>query len=298
MSKIIHYIQNTFSEVGNITSFVTLSATVLGAFSLLLSNLARYFQANKFGIPIKAIQQANVGDSIGIWITLVGTLGLGVFVPILLLNVEAGWWFVYITMIVSCFFGLFISKCYVIAGKDKEKEFNGEVFVHETDVTELRLATISPIFAVAYMHVRSMFYHVYIVGCDTAFAEGFFAYLRLYASFFALGVYALMIIFPLFFNIKDKLSGGREKMVTEIDGQTYLVAMRNSQYHWILIPCEPCEVVYKKLKSGGRIGSQYIRFEKGKFIICDMSHPPKEIRRLMDYNLVEKGVLKKAEKEK
>jgi len=172
--------------------------------------------------PVKAIHQANVSDSIGIWITLVGALGVGFFIPFLLLNVNANWWIIYILVIASCFVGLFISKVYTIGGKPKEREFNGEVFIHETDQTWRFIAAVSPIFALAYMPVRSLYQHIFIIGYDTAFAEGFFAHLRLYAAFFGLGIYVLMIILPLIANIQEKLFGGLEKMVTEIDNQTYL----------------------------------------------------------------------------
>jgi len=287
------YIQNIFSEAGNITSFMTLSITILGAFSLLLSNLARYVQASKFGIPVKAMHQASVGDSIGIWVTLVGTLGFGIFIPFLLLYSNVNGWIIYAAMVASCFLGLVISKCYNIGGKDKERKFDDMVFVTETDITWRCLAVLSPIFAIAYMRVRNMYNHVYIEGYEIAFAEGFFASLRLYAAFFGLGIYALMITLPLIYNVKEKLFGGLEKMVTEIDGQLYLVAMRNSQYHWILIPCVISKVEYMKTKSGGSLGTNYMRFEKGKFLLCDMSHPPMEIKRLIGYTLIEKGVPKK-----
>jgi len=69
--------------------------------------------------------------------------------------------------------------------------------------------------------------------------------------------------------------------------------MRNSQYHWILIPCELSESTRVINKSGRKITALYVRYEKNKFILCDMSHPPKEVRRLTGYTLVEKGVLKK-----
>jgi len=287
----IEQIQHIFGEAGNITSFITLSATILGAISLLLSNLARYMQANRYGIPIKAIYQASIGDSIGIWITLISTLGFGVFVPLFFLNIEAGWWVIYIAIAVSFFLSQGLSKTYTITGNNKEREFNGEVFVSETDITRYFQGVISLVAGVAYMHVRNMYRHTYVIGYDTPFAEGFFAHLRLYGAFFMLAVYVLLIAATLIISIMDKLFGGREKMLTEIDGQAYLVAMRNSQYHWVLIPCELTNVVYKKLKSGGVLGNSYIRFERGKFLICDMSHPPKEIRRAGG-TLVEKGLPK------
>jgi len=289
----MYYIQNILSGASSITSFITLSTTVLGVFALLLSNLARYFQANKFGIPIKAIHQASVGDSIGIWITLVGSLGFGIFIPFLLFNAELNWWIIYAAMIITCFFGILISKCYVIGGK-KEKRYNGQVFVYETDKTALSLAYLSPAFALGLMHLRSMYRHAYVSLYETAFAEGFFRNVLMYSAFIVAGIYILMLIPPLIYTIKEKLFGGMEKMVTEIDGKTYLVAMRNSQYAWILIHCELIEVKYDKMK----ISTLYVRFEKGKFIICDMSHPPREVKRLKNYGLMEKGVLKKEGEEK
>jgi len=42
----------------------------MGAAALFLSNIARYMQAKKYGIPIKAVSQATMGDSAAIWILL------------------------------------------------------------------------------------------------------------------------------------------------------------------------------------------------------------------------------------
>ena len=57
-------ILNIFSEMGNITGLVTFSITIFGALSLVIANLARYLQAQKFGIPIKMAHAASIADSI------------------------------------------------------------------------------------------------------------------------------------------------------------------------------------------------------------------------------------------
>lgn len=87
--------------------------------------------------------------------------------------------------------GLLISKCYVVDGKTKEKEFEGEIYIHETDWTWRGLAAMAPIFAVAYMHVRNTYNYVFAAALEAPFAEGFFAHLRLYSAYFVLGVYVL-----------------------------------------------------------------------------------------------------------
>jgi len=290
--QIVYHVQNLFNEMG-ITGFMTFSATMLGAVSLMLSNFARHVQANKFGIPIKIVHQANVGDSFGMWITLVSALGFGFFVPFLLLGAETAWWVIYLVMAVSSFLCLSFSKIYVIQGKPKETKYNGDVYTHKTDWTWMVHAILSLILALAFLRLRNMYQHVYIAGYETAFAEGFFARLWLFLAFFVTGVYVLVALASLSSNVMDKLFGGIEKMVTEIDGQTYLVAMRSSQYHWILIPCDFTENTYKsKIFRRMEIITCYARFEKNKFILCDMSKPPMEIRRLTGYKLVEKGVLK------
>jgi len=289
------YIQNIFSEASTITSFVSLSVTILGAFSLLLSNLARYRQAGKLGIPIRAIYQASIGDSIGIWITLLSTLGLGVFIPVYFLGVTAPWWVLFVVVAVSCFLAQALSKTYIIAGKDKEKIFDGKTYVSQTDRTWITYTVIALLTALAYLHIHNYYQTLQFVRLYEVQISFFRSYfILLYIAFFMLGIYALFILSALVINILDKLSGGREKMVTEIDGKTYLVAMRNSQYHWVLVPCEFSTVEYTK--AIGRISISYARFEKGKFIICDMSNPPREIKRLLGYNLIDKGTLKEASK--
>ena len=54
---------NWFSEIGQQTGLVTFTVTILGMFSLLLVNMGRYFQAKKFGIPLRNVHQANIAKS-------------------------------------------------------------------------------------------------------------------------------------------------------------------------------------------------------------------------------------------
>ena len=59
----MHYIQYIFGGISNIAGFFTASITIMGAVALMVANLARYMQASKYGIPVKAVSQATISDS-------------------------------------------------------------------------------------------------------------------------------------------------------------------------------------------------------------------------------------------
>jgi len=286
----IEQAQNFINDVG-VISFMTFSATALGGVSLLLSNFARYFQARKFGIPIKALHQANISDSMGIWITLLGALGFGIFVPLLLLYAQWGRWPVYVAMVAALFVGLSMGGGYTIRGKKKETEFNGKVFLHDTDATWMFHLVVSLLIPFAYLRVRNVYRY--------DLAEGFFHSATFYFALFWVIFYVIALLLPLFFNLRDKLFGG-EKMITEIDGALYLVAMRSSQYHWLLVPCEILTKSYtvnENAAISGTISSTYVGFEKNTFIVRDLSGDALEIKRLVNCTLIEKGELKEAHEE-
>ena len=283
------YLQDIFGGVSNIASFLTISVTVMGAVALLLSNLARYLQAKKYGIPIKAVSQATMGDSANIWILLIRAIGFGIIVPLVMLTLNWWFWIVWIIVAISLFFALTSKLVSRWVGHVK-KEFRGKTYIIEKENTYKYLAVLSVLFALAYLQVRSAYQYMYIEG-GARFAEGFFGHTRLIIVFIGVSLYTLLLIYIFYNGIESTLTGGHECMVVEIEEQKYLVALRNSHYHWILVPCIPEIVVKKKHKNGTVTTENFIRFNKGTFIIRDMSTINTPIKRMNHFKPVDIGVL-------
>ena len=283
----IYHIQNIFSDVGSIASFLTISVTLMGAVALLLANFARYAQAKKYGIPVKAVSQATMGDSAAIWILLIRAIGFGVLVPIVMLNVDWPWWAVLIVGAVSFYFALtshiewhiFISK---------EKVFRGKTYYVTKDYAYLFLAILAVITAAAYLPARAAFRFVTEGGNGTT--DGFIGHFGFFVGALFVAIHVIVLVFKFYIGIKTIVYGGAESMVVEIEGQKYLVAMRNSHYHWILVPCEPHIEILKRYKNGSYRSRHYLYFIEGTFIVRDMSTIDAPIKRMMDYEPVKLGV--------
>jgi len=285
----LDYIQDIFGGVSNIASFMTISVTVMGAVALLLSNLARYLQAKKYGIPIKAVSQATMGDSANIWILLIRAIGFGVILPLVMLTV--GWWFWIVGIIAAISFFFALSSTLVSRWvRHKKKELRGKTYIVEIEDTYKYIAALSVLFSFAYLRVRAAYQYVYIDG-GTSFAEGFFGHSLFIIGIIGVGLYGLLLAYTFYSGIETTLFGGHECMVVEIEGQKYLVALRNSHYHWILVPCIP-EIVVKKRHKDSRLTTEnFIRFNKGTFIIRDMSTLNAPIKRMNYFKPVDIGVL-------
>jgi len=282
------FVQSNLGDIGSVASFLTISVTLMGAVALLLSNLARYIQAKKFGIPIKAVSQATMGDSAAIWILLIRALGFGVFVPIVTLYLTWFWWAALPLIAISFYFALTstITTRFVYF---KKREFRGKAYVIEKEYSHRYIAVISVFASAAFMRVRTAFQYV-IINDGNQFAQGFVGHSLFWLSAILMGLYALLLAHKFYSGIGNTLFGGSESMVVEIEGQKYLVAMRNSHYHWILVPCEPDVVVTKRRKDGNYSTQNFMRFRKGIFIIRDMSTIGGSIKRMNYYTPVDMGV--------
>lgn len=277
------YFQEVFSEMGNITSFVTLAVTILGAVSLLLSNFARYVQAKRYGLPIKAVHQASVADSADLWIILMGAFGFGFFVPIALLNVDIPWPLLFIAVTFSCFFSLRLTKNINII-----LNYNGK----RIDQAVVYIALASLVASAFYLRLHDAYYNFFISEVENT--GGLWLSIIAAAVF---GAYFCVLIYALQRKIRNRLLGLQLVLTTEIDGQTYLVAMRHNQYQWFLVPCEiehyqsePRKTNFGKTTS--YTTSDNIIFTPGESIIRDMSTLEGKLISRYRYNL------KEAEEEK
>jgi len=282
----LDFIQNTLGDVGSVASVLTISVTLMGAAALLLSNLARYTQAKKFGIPIKAVSQATMGDSAAIWILLIRALGFGVLIPLAMFSTSWSWWFLLPAAAISFFFAL-TSELVSRIIRTKKNVFKGKTYIVEKEGMYKYIAVISVLMSFAYWQMHSTYHVIYAGG---RFAEGFLGHTRFFLGVIGMAIYALLLAYIFYSGIKTIIFGGNESMVVVIEDQKYLVAMRNSHYHWILVPCEPDVVILKQFKKGGYRSKYVMRFEKGTFIIRDMSTINASIKRMKYYAPVDMGV--------
>jgi len=250
----VYYITNLFSDFTSVASFVALAATVLGAVSFFLSNIARYAQAQKYGIPLKAFHQANIADSVNVWVTLIGALGFGVLLPVALLGVDTNAWLLGIAVAVGQFLALISTKSterIIVERKGKQ-----------IPVTHIGFCLLPILSALAFVHMHNQLPSFNLSVVTVMALLGMALYLYVLGRHFLNGLSAIL------FGSKGGL------MTVEIEGKLHLIIARSSSYHWIMLPCE--HVDYKRVikkKDGGTTNytSKYVVFERGKFIIVDLT---------------------------
>ena len=205
------YITNLLSDFSSVTSFVALSATVLGAVSLFLSNIARYTQAQKYGIPIKAMHQANIADSANVWVTLIGVFGFGAIIPVVLLGIDANSWLLGIVVAAGQFLAfIFTKSTRRISTKLKGKQVN---------LTYFAFVLFSILSALGYVRLHGLF---------PFFTFSFLtvmAFVLVALHLYALGVYFINGLSSILFGSKGGL------MTVEVDGHLHLIVARSSAYH-------------------------------------------------------------------
>lgn len=280
-----------FSEIGSIATFATFSITVLGAVSLFIANMGRYFQAKKFGIPIKAVHQANIGESADLWVALVGALGFGVFVPVVLLGTEIYIWFMLAIAFVSFALGLLCTKNNARIAFDREVKKDGVTKTVNVDHTLHVIAVLALLATLAYFRLSGEYYHVFVA--QNGRQGGILANLLLIVSVLVMGLYMLVLLYMLTGGVRARMFGSGDIMTTEIDKKTYIVAMRHNQYNWILLPCEIEDyhvekVINKKTDFTIRTGVKRAIFVRGVFIMKDLSELPEPIVYRTSFQVMEK----------
>jgi len=250
----VDYITNLFTDFSSITGFVALAATVLGAVSLFLSNIARYTQARKYGIPIKVLFQANVADSANVWVTLIGVLGFGVIIPVMLLGIDANSWLLGIVIAVGQFLAFIFTK----STRRISTERKGKLI----PVTYVGFVLFPILSALGYVRLHGQF-PLFTLSVPTILAV---AGMGLY--FYALGLHFANGLSAILFGSKGGL------MTVEVDGQLHLIVARSSAYHWIMLPCEYVDykhIAKKKTGDSTVTLASYLVFERGKFIVRDLT---------------------------
>ena len=247
------------AEIGSLAGFITLAITILGAISLFVANMGRYIQAKKYGIPIRAVHQANISDSADLWIALAGVAGFGVFAPVIMLEMEMAWWVRFIAAFIAFTLGLVSTKSNTIIGSDRTVKRDGKEYIVRRDVSLILFSAVAILTATAYMRLHN----VYIIDGG---GTGFFATAGTVVAMIQTGIYILLLGLLLLLTIRRRMFGSGDVMLTEIEGQTYLVAMRHSTEKWILVPCD-AEIKIKQLTGTAQSEYKYIYFEKSRFIM-------------------------------
>ena len=263
---------NWFSELGQLTSLVTFAVTVLGMLSLLLVNMGRYLQSKKFGIPLRNVHQANIAESAELWIALMGSLGFGVLLPVVFLNVELGPLALFPILFVFFFLGFVMTKHATITTTGKTVVIDGKDFELQYNTTLIFYTIRSIPASFAYLRLHRIHYEVFIAENELAAWGGSRILTVLMVCAF------IYYFFFLFGQLKGSLYGrlfGNASLITaEIDGKKYFVAMRHNQYQWFLMEYE-IEERTELFSIGKFYRSRYIiriaRFSEGEYIIRDLS---------------------------
>ncbi|MCL2361276.1 MAG: hypothetical protein FWC73_05635 [Defluviitaleaceae bacterium] len=256
------YINIFLDMTGNIATSITLAITLVTAASLLLVNVARYFQAKKYGIPLKMVSQASLPDSLDLWVILISAFGFGRFLPGFITNLDINMFAALAIAFISCFASIMLLK-----GKAYFKHYHkaGNYSEIQIGLSEKAngIAAFSLIVACLFLYVgyvnRSMI-------VDYEFIGNSFFYVLYRAASILLIIYRILIGVLFAVCVLAKIYGDKDTMTVDIDGQPYLLATQHSQFQWVLVPC-----VFEKNKREDGGLDDIVKFIKGRFIIRDMS---------------------------
>jgi len=257
------YIEIFLDLTGNLATSITLAITIITSASLLLVNVARYFQAKKYGIPLNMVNQASLPDSLDLWVILISAFGFGRIIPEYVTNMDIN---IFVALGVA-FISVFASLM-LLRGKASTRfqyKSTGEVIIDMglTSSPLLGIAIFSLVVSCLFMYAgyvnRNLIVDYYFIG-------NMFLRVLYRITSVLLWLYGAIITTMFIISIIGKLYGTKEIMTLNIDGHTYLLATRHSPYQWVLVPC----TIGKNVEDGGTEVKK-IDFIKGKFIIRDMS---------------------------
>ena len=246
---------NTFLEMtGSLATGITLGITLITSASLLIVNLARFFQAKKFGLPLKIINQASLPDSLDLWIVVISSFGFGRFLPGYLADSDMNIFLAFTAIFISCFASLLLLR---------SKANNFRLFWGKRNVIEFNTGggsrwSIIVSFLVAGIFIYLGYAHRTWVT-DYTFDGHSLLYVLFRIASVLLRLYEIYISTLFIVCIIAKLYGDKETMIVEMNNQNYLLAVRHSSLSWVLMPC----TVENEEK--------VIAYTRGKFIIRDMS---------------------------
>jgi len=258
-----------------ILSNITTLIMILTLISLLLANLSRMMQAKKYGIPLKIVNQASIPDSLEVWIKLICVLGLGLAVPVALLNVDAHIIVVFSIAFVSGLIGIATSTI------DAHKPIKNDrgIVVDEVSFNKYVYPGLALIMAAAfsYFHYFINITGVYIGTDIVIYQEASRSVMQIILMILSavwLTLHVLIVLLSLIVNTMRNMFGYHDILTVEIDDQLYLIAMRHIANFWIFIPCT---LDIQAAKGNISIGESeptmvnVVKFIKGRFIIRDIS---------------------------
>ena len=256
------YIEIFFDLTGNLATSITLAITIITSASLLLVNVARYFQAKKYGIPLDMVNQASLPDSLDLWVILISAFGFGHIIPGYVSNMDINIFMAFAIVFISCFGALMFLKSKANFRFNYGKSSYMIVQIGLTS-TAWGYAIISLIITCLFMYVG---YANRILIIDYDFTGNTFLYVLFRAASIILRIYGAIITAMFAFSIIAKIYGDKDVLSVEIEGQPYILATRHSPYQWVLVPCS-----FGTTTDANGDTLNTIKFTKGRFIIRDMA---------------------------
>jgi len=249
------FIYSFMDMTGSVAGSITLGITIITSISLLIVNLARFFQATKFGLPLKMINQASLPDSLDLWLICISAFGFGMLLPDFLANSD-----IFIPLRIVGIFLLCWINLLLLRSKANFKMASAAGSLYISIGTSKHFVAITSLLATCAYIYMGIAHNTWVT--DTGFDGHLIFHILFHITNVILYVYAALIILIFLTCLASKLYGDKENMTVEINGHTYLLAVRHNAYSWVLMPCTLGE------KEDGK---KFITYKKGRFIIRDMS---------------------------
>jgi len=245
---------------GSIATAITLSITVITSIGLLVSNLARYFHAKRYGIPLKMVNPATIPDSLDIWVLFVAAFVLGIFLPDIMMNSTAHTLVVFVVVFVS-----FISSFTFLAAKRVASKMEFELSKKHKVKFEVAITPSHKFLIIGSVALAGTYAFIHLVNNYLA-REGLVRFLFGVATFVRV-VFIIFVCLLFIINIFVRLFGEKDVVTVDIEGETHLVTLKHNSRQWILMPC----TIEEDVCVNGVPVHDKVSFTKGKFIIRDLS---------------------------
>ena len=262
------YLDMFLNLTGNLATSITLAITIITSASLLLVNVARYFQAKKYGIPLSMVNQASLPDSLDLWVILITAFGFGWIIPDYVarsdMNIFLALGIAFLSLFTSIMFMRNKSYFSIRHENGSESILDIGIFIRPK---AWKIAVFTFIVACLFVYV-GFAYRQWVV--DYNFDGNIVVYVIYRGALIGLRIFRILIVTMFVVSILAKIYGDKDIMTVDIDGKPYLLATRHSQYQWILMTC----VIEKNnaKSEDSTIKAEYIiKYTRGKFIIRDMS---------------------------
>jgi len=253
---------------------VGIAIAVLMVIGAVFANIQRYSCSQSLGVPFR-FTYANIRDNLDVFIELVGSVGLGLFLPVLIITLPIPLLYAVPVMLVSILFSWLIMLPRTIAFLEAKWRIFWKTHVRISAVIVLILCILAVLaltmirFAIRVEQAAEQ--HLTSTGESL-----------LSVSLYFIAVYVAVFIIMVVLWFVRRLGGtNTEELICEVDGVKYLVGMRYSKNQWVLLPCR--EDDYEEPGPRGWVVPA-IYFQKGEFILRNL-HEVTELKSCVCYRL-------------